>query len=224
MLQHIYDFLQQNDKQKHILVSLILFFLFFVIRYYILYNKKHKLLSIIYAIRDTLFIGILKEVFDYFGFWTPDVQDLLADFIWLSFALYLYLAYKDIKSISKDSNLLNYGDDVIRANILNFKKMFKETKEWVEAFYACYINSVLLNNNLKKYKLKLTKNKEVSEAKYYIKRFFKYLFYSFFVIFMFLFDFIINFVYMFFYLPLKVLKLIVMMIYKLLEIVNVKIK
>lgn len=170
----IIDFFTQSDKIKHIFLSAIILVFDFCVRYFFI-SKGRTSRSAVYAIRDTLMIGIGKEIADALGFWTPDALDILGDVLWFLFPIYLYFLYKEAFLLKK-KKLFKYGDDVIRANILYIQNVIKETYEGIVAWlkYIFLLSEKLLQQGASNRKdiilSSRKKNKELYEAKISLKK------------------------------------------------------
>ncbi len=107
-----------EDKIKHFLVSLCLFFVFYFFRKYYL-KEKWFFKPFAFALRDTLIIWIFKEIIDLFWFWNPQISDLFANWLWILIPIYIYYIYKE----SKDLKLSKY----FRQEALLIKKLENKT-------------------------------------------------------------------------------------------------
>lgn len=121
-------FFLEMDKIKHMTLSAIILIFDFVIRFYFVQKKQNGTLALALAIRDTLLIGVTKEIFDMLGMGTPDLRDLSADILGFLFPIYIYMVYLDGKKLKED-DLLTYSDDAFR-ELRNKTKHFK--KEYSE--------------------------------------------------------------------------------------------
>lgn len=95
----LYTFIFEYDKFRHFLISLLLFLIIFYIRKYKIKNRWF-LKTAFYTIRDVFVIWLLKEFVDLFGFWNPEIKDLLADSIWIIFPIYIYYLFKEKNKIN----------------------------------------------------------------------------------------------------------------------------
>lgn len=86
------------DKQKHIFVSLCLFFWFYLFRKYYL-KEKWLFRQLAFATRDVLIVWFLKEFIDLLWFWNPDFFDFFADSMWIILPFYFYFLYKESENI-----------------------------------------------------------------------------------------------------------------------------
>lgn len=165
----IVGFFVQQDKVKHFSLSAIILVFDFWIRY-LLISKGRKTRSVVYAIRDTFMIGIFKEIADVFGFWTPDMMDILGDVLWFLLPIYLYFLYQEAFHF-KRKNLFRYGDDVIRANVIYGGAVVKETLEgaiaWLKYIVLLFLNLIKWQYSSRKmlFWVAKKKNKEIYEAK-----------------------------------------------------------
>lgn len=125
-----FNFFLQTDKQKHFLVSLILFLSFFLVRKYIL-KRKWNLKELSFSLRDVLIVWILKEILDMFWFGNPEFLDFFANSFWIIFVMYVYYFYKEYKKTT-DSKLIKKEifllENLIDKLILFFKNLY---------FYIC---------------------------------------------------------------------------------------
>lgn len=170
----IFTFFSQYDKVKHITISAIILIFDFVMRYYFL-SPKQKSLSLVFAIRDTFMIGVLKEILDSFWYGTPDIWDLIGDIVWFSFPIYLYFLSREIVAFDKQ-RLFKYWDDILKQWYIDFVLLAKEGGEWLFAYiqYLCYMLNYRFSSkaSIKKelFLIQKQKNKEVYEAKWAFKK------------------------------------------------------
>jgi hypothetical protein len=94
------NFFLATDKQKHLIISILLLFVFFLIRK-ILLKRKWFLIQLSFSLRDVFAIGILKEIVDLFWFWNPEILDLFADMLWIVVLFYVYYLYKEWKNLNE---------------------------------------------------------------------------------------------------------------------------
>lgn len=102
-----FDFFLAIDRQKHLVVSILLLFLFLFIRI-ILLKKKWLLIQLSFSLRDVLAIWILKEVADIFWLWHPEFLDFFADFFWILVVFYIYFLYKEWKNLEENNKFFRY--------------------------------------------------------------------------------------------------------------------
>lgn len=110
---NLINFFLQTDKQRHILLSVLLFVLFFLIRIHFL-KRKWFLIQLSFSLRDVFAIGILKEIVDLFWYWNPDLLDLFADFFWILIIFYLYFLYREWQKFEKNNKLFRYEIKLIQ--------------------------------------------------------------------------------------------------------------
>lgn len=122
----LFSFFLEVDKQKHIVVSLLLFILIFFIRKVLLKNKGFFRV-LLHTIRDVLIIWILKEFFDLLGFWEPDLWDILANSFGIIIAIYIYYLIKESKKL-ENTNFFKYEkvliNDLKKKLIITWKKLY----------------------------------------------------------------------------------------------------
>lgn len=120
------EFFLLIDKQKHIIVSLLLVIMIFLIRW-LLKLHKNNYYTISYAIRDTILIGIAKEIIDLFWFGNPQITDLLADSIGIFLPLYAYFLIKNLNSV-KWHDFYRYEWDLARYTFHNLYRVYFDIK------------------------------------------------------------------------------------------------
>jgi hypothetical protein len=101
------NFFLATDKQKHLIISILLLFVFFLIRK-ILLKRKWFLIQLSFSLRDVFAIWIIKEIIDLFWFWNPEILDLFADFFWILVLFYIYFLYKEWKNLEENNNFFRY--------------------------------------------------------------------------------------------------------------------
>lgn len=131
ILENIIDFLWQNDKQKHIVVSCFLLVSNFSIRYFLIQKRKNVIYALSFALRDTILIWLFKEFLDLLGFGDSSIDDFIANCIGFMFPLYLYFTYKHWVKLKKEKDLLNYTDDTFRHLFKSLGFASKEVGEWL---------------------------------------------------------------------------------------------
>ncbi len=92
------EFFLQVDKQRHLIVSLVLLTLLIGIRLFIL-KRKWFLKQASFSLRDVLAIWILKEIVDMLWFWNPEFLDFFADSFWIIVVFYIYFIYREWKKL-----------------------------------------------------------------------------------------------------------------------------
>ncbi|MDD2892189.1 MAG: hypothetical protein PHQ95_04440 [Candidatus Gracilibacteria bacterium] len=183
-------FFSEMDKIKHMSLSATILIFDFIVRFFFIQKKQNGTLALTLAIRDTLLIGVTKEIFDMLGMGTPDLRDLSADILGFLFPIYIYLVYLDGRKL-KDDDLLNYSDDAFR-ELRNKTKHFK--KEFSEGLHSSFGYSwsktidYFIPTSFTDFEMavkKRMKQKEMSEGKYSLSRllktikyFFIFLFYA----------------------------------------------
>lgn len=103
---NFFYFFLQTDKQKHFIISLLLFVMFILIRRYLL-KRKWLLKELSFSLRDVLVIWIMKEIIDLFWFWHPELLDLFADSFWLILVFYFYYLFKEWKNAEENDRIFN---------------------------------------------------------------------------------------------------------------------
>lgn len=107
------NFFLLEDKQKHLIISVLLLFVFFLIRK-ILLKRKWFLVQLSFSIRDVIALWILKEIVDLFWYWNPEFLDLFADFFWIIVIFYIYFLYKEWKKLENNNKFFRYEVKLIQ--------------------------------------------------------------------------------------------------------------
>lgn len=111
------------DKLKHFLVSLLVFLVIFYVRKFVIKNKWN-LRVLAFTIRDVIVLWLFKEFIDIFGFWNPEIKDLVADTYWILLPIYIYYIVKESKKLEK-SKLFKYEFyliNMLKIRIINMMK------------------------------------------------------------------------------------------------------
>jgi len=104
---YFFDFFLSTDKQKHLIISMLLLIVFFLIRK-VLLHKKWFLIQLSFSLRDVFALWILKEIIDLFWLWNPELLDLFADFFWILVLFYIYFLYREWKKLEENNNFFRY--------------------------------------------------------------------------------------------------------------------
>lgn len=200
----VIDFFWQSDKQKHILLSAAILIFDFIVRYFFIQKRKNSFYAISFALRDTIFIWLFKEIIDMMWFWTASLMDFVWDTIWFLFPIYLYFSYKESKKFLK-KDIFNYLDDSLRHLFSSLKTTWKETWESIKYWFS-YFNKVVRDriddssySDIEMFKSKNKSKIELQEWISSIKNLLKSLKYLIIFIIYWILDFIIEFIKMPFY-------------------------
>lgn len=131
------DFFLLIDKQKHIVVSLLLLIMIFLIRFLLKLHKSY-FERFSYAIRDTFLIGMMKEGIDLFWFWNPQITDLLADSIGIFLPLYAFFLIKNLNAV-KWHDFYKHEADLARYTFHNLYKVYQDLKYFMKHKFKKYI-------------------------------------------------------------------------------------
>ncbi|MDD3144748.1 MAG: hypothetical protein PHV23_01410 [Candidatus Gracilibacteria bacterium] len=164
-LSGIIDFFLQTDKQKHILLSAIILIFDFLVRYYFIQKKSNSIYSIAFALRDTILIGLFKELIDMMGFGEASVLDFVGDSIGFLFPIYLYFSYRESKKLG-NKDIFNYTDDIFRHFFISLKLFKKETGESIKygfGYFTKLIRDKINEDNFTDIEMFKAKNKSKKE-------------------------------------------------------------
>lgn len=131
------DFFLLIDKQKHIVVSVLLLTMIFLIRFLLKLHKTYFEMAS-YAIRDTFLIGLVKEVVDLLWFWNPQITDLLADSIGIFLPLYAFFLIKNLNAV-KGYDFYKHEADLARYTFYNLYKVYQDLKYFIKHKVKKYI-------------------------------------------------------------------------------------
>ncbi len=131
-------FFLQTDKQKHLIISVILLFVFFLIRK-VLLKRKWFLAQLSFSIRDVIVLWILKEIVDFFWFWNPEFLDLFADFFWILVIFYIYFLYKEWKNLEENNKFFRYEIKLITKLHKKFINLIKRLYLFLSINYKVLI-------------------------------------------------------------------------------------
>lgn len=104
---YLFDFFLATDKQKHLIISMLLLIVFFLVRK-VLLHKKWFLIQLSFSLRDVFVLWILKEIVDLFWFWNPELLDIFANFFWILVIFYLYFIYREWKKLEENNKFFRY--------------------------------------------------------------------------------------------------------------------
>lgn len=95
------NFFLTQDKQKHLIISVLLLVVFLLVRTTLL-KRKWFLVQLSFSLRDVLAIWIIKEFVDLFWFWNPELLDLFANIFWIIILFYVYYIYREWKKLENN--------------------------------------------------------------------------------------------------------------------------
>ncbi|MFA5917607.1 MAG: hypothetical protein WC850_05240 [Candidatus Gracilibacteria bacterium] len=132
------NFFLATDKQKHLIISILLLFMFFLIRK-VLLKRKGYLIQLSFSLRDVFAIGILKEIVDLFGFGHPELLDLFADFFGILVIFYIYFLYREGKNLEENNKFFRYEIGLIQKLKEKFMILIKRLSLFLSINYKILI-------------------------------------------------------------------------------------
>ncbi len=152
------NFFLLEDKQKHLIISVLLLFVFLLIRK-VLLKRKWFLAQLSFSIRDVIALWILKEIVDLFWFWNPELLDLFADIFWILVIFYIYFLYKEWGKLENNNKFFRYEI-----------KLLKELKnKFITLVQRLYLY-LLINYKILFYKRKVLSYIPAKTRKFLFKR------------------------------------------------------